>query len=206
MAQIFGGVSPPSNTSYADGTSALALQGKAGELVATELHGKWYTAAYRGRVFTGNTAAAGTTIPISSATAATFTLYNPLGSGVNVELVSADVSILNATTVVSSIALGVISGLIVAPTVVTALTTYPTLIGGSAVAQAKLYSIATLAAAATLFIPLFSVSATSGAFPNFHYDFDGKLILAPGSLVHLVGTAAQTSASMNGFTWAEWPL
>ena len=47
----YGLVGAPSNVSAADGTNAQILQGKAGEQVVTELHGKWYTSAYRGRVF-----------------------------------------------------------------------------------------------------------------------------------------------------------
>lgn len=206
MAIMQGVVNAPSSISATDGTNPLVLQGKAGEILAAELHGKWYTASYRNRVFNASTVAAGTTIPISSTTAPTFTLYNPLGSGVNVELISTDVGLTNATSVVSPIALALTSGLVVAPTSVTAITPWSGNLGGSGVAQAKVYSAATLAAASTTFLNLFSVSATSGAFPNFHYDFDGKIIVAPGSLVYLVGTAAQTSGTLNSFSWAEWPL
>jgi hypothetical protein len=193
------------SSSIGDGLNPQLLGGKAGEGIVAELHGKYYTSTYRGKTFLGSTAAAGTVIPISSATAATFVLYNPIGSGVNIELISANVAILNATTVVSSIALGIASGLIVAPTSVTKLTPIAGLLGGSAVAQAQLYSVATIVATTTFF-PLFSVSATAGAFSNFNYKFDGEIVLAPGSLVHLCGTAAQSSASMNAFSWSEWPL
>lgn len=206
MPIMYGTVGAPSNASAADTTNLPILQGKSGEAIVGELHGKWYTSAYRNRVFVGSTLAAGTTIPISSTTAPTFTLYNPLGSGVNVELISIDIGITNATTVVSPISLSYTSGLIVAPTGVTALPVNPALIGGSGKSQVNLYSVATLAAAITTSFPLFSISATSGAFPPLHYDFDGKLLLAPGSLVFLSGTAAQTSASMNGAFWAEYPI
>lgn len=199
-------VNPPASPSASDGTNQPILGGKSGEQIFTELHGKFYTSTYRGRTFLGATAAAGTTIPISSTTAPTFTLFNPLGSGVNVELVAADIGITNATTVVSPILLGIISGLLLAPTGLTALTPINALVGNGAVPQAKLYSAATLAAAATFFYPLFSVSAASGAFPLLHYDFDGKIILAPGSLCFLAGTAAQTSATSNGVTWSEYPV
>ncbi len=205
MAVMQGVVNAPSSTSATDGTNPLALMGKSGELVKTDLHGQWYTAAYRGKLFHGGTAAAGTTIPISSTTAPTFTLYNPIGSGVNLELVKLNIGITNATTVVSPILLGVISGLLVAPTSVTALTTYAALVGGNASPIAQLWSAATLAAAAAKFYTIDSVSAASGSFPNFNYDFNGTFVLTPGSLVFLCGTAAQTSASSAAMTWAEWP-
>jgi hypothetical protein len=203
---MYGAVGAPSSTSAADSTNLPLLQGKAGEGLVAELHGKWYTAAYRNRVFFSSTLAAGTTIPISSTTAPTFTIYNPLGSGVNVEMISIDVAITNATTVVSPISVTYTTGLIVAPTSVTALTVTSGIVGGSGVAQAKVYSAATLAAALTTSFPIFSISATSGSFPLLHYDFDGKFILPPGSLACLTGTAAQTSATMNSAFWAEWPI
>lgn len=204
MPIIYGAVGAPSSTSAADNSNLPLLQGKAGEGIVAELHGKWYTGAYRNMAFLSGGAAAGTTIPVSSTTAPTFTLYNPIGSGKVVELIKLNVSILNATTVVSSIALGMISGLLVAPTSVTAIPIVAA--NGLAVATpaAQLWSAATLAAAATRFFTLFSVSATSGAFGNNTYDFDGSVLLQPGSLVHVCGTAAQTSASLQSIAWAEW--
>lgn len=204
MPVTYGLVQAPSNTSSADGTNQPFLQGKAAEAVVAELHGKYYTANYRGRHFITQGAAAGVTIPISSSTAPTFAVFNPLGSGVVVELGKLNVSINNATTVVSSIAWGIITGLTVAPTG-TAMTIGSGNLGGTGTAQCIVYSTGTLAAAATKFFGLFSVSATSGAFPNFNYDHEGSILIQPGSLVHLVGTAAQTSASLNSLSWSEWP-
>lgn len=203
--QVQGIVNPPSNTSAADGASPVQIMGKQADAIVSELHGRAFTANYRGKVFLTAGAAAGTTIPVSSATAATTLLYNPIGSGIIIELLRVNVGILNATTVVSGISLGLISGLLVAPTAITAGAVVPGNLGSSAVNQAVYATAATLAAAATKFYNLFSVSATSGAFPNFDYEFRGELILQPGSLVHLVGTAAQTSASLNSLAWAEWP-
>ena len=192
------------SSSVTDGTNPVALAGKAGEGIVAELHGKYYTAAYRGKHFMTQGAAAGTTIPVSSATAATFAFYNPIGSGVVAELGKLNIGILNATEVVSSIAWGIITGLIVAPTSVTAIPTGPAYLGSSAAALCSVYSAATLAAAATKFFDIFSVSATSGFGPNFNFDPEGSVLVGPGCLVHLVGTAAQTSASLNSLTWSEW--
>src|SRR5262245_24273140 len=89
----------------AGSTPPIALGAQA-DLLHSQVHGKWYHAARLGRLFIGSTAAAGTTIPVSSATAATFTLYNPAGSGVNVELVRYNCGITNATMVTSPILLG----------------------------------------------------------------------------------------------------
>jgi hypothetical protein len=198
-------VANPGAASIADSTATAQLGGKQGDALVSELHGKYYTAAYRGRVFIGQTTTAGTTIPIITTTTATFALYNPLGSGVNVELISCDV--MGTTTTVGSgaIGLGVVTGLTLAPTSLTALTPIPIPIGAGGVPQAKLYAQAVLAAATTSFIPLFAATAALGVVPVWHTDFDGKMILAPGTLVFLAGTAAQTgNPTVSRFDWAEW--
>lgn len=205
MTQTTGLVTNVGTTNTADSQDPPIALGRQNDQMVSDVHGKWYTSAYRGRLFEGSTAAAGTTIPVSSATAATFTLYNPIGSGVNLELVSYDSSVQNATTVVSSILLGIASGLIVAPTAVTALTVRSGLLGSNAAALGQLYSVATIVATTTFF-HVGAYGATSGAFGPVHYDFDGKIILAPGSLVHVCGTAAQTSASAQSISWAEWGI
>lgn len=205
MPVIYGLTGNVPSTSLGDNTNNAILQGKAGEVAVAELHQPGYLAAYRGRGFIASTAAAGVTIPISSTTAPTFTLYNPIGSGVVAELSLLNIGITNATTVVSPFLLAYISGLLVAPTATTARTINAALIGGGTVAQCQFFTAATLAAAATTFVTIGSVSAASGAFPNFNADFKGSLVLTAGSLVHVCGTAAQTSASTISLIYSEWP-
>lgn len=197
-------VASPAAANNADGAIVSQMMGKQGEALMSEVHGKWYNAAIRGNLFIGSTAAAGTTVPVSSATAATFTLYNPIGSGVNVELVRYNAGSTTTTLVAGGILLGLASNLIVAPTSVTALTTRAALLGGNAAAKARLYSVATIVAT-TDFYTMFSVSATSGLGPNFSHDFDGSVVLAPGSLAHVCAFAAQTQTWDQTFVWAEWP-
>ena len=79
------------NTSAPDGGPPVtAMGGKANESVVTELHGKWYTAGYRGRIFHASSPIAGQVIPVITSTTAqtALSLFNPLGSGVNLELIS----------------------------------------------------------------------------------------------------------------------
>ena len=207
MPVIFGQVGAVPTPSAPDGSNQPLLQGKANELVVTELRGKYAIANYRGKHFMTQGASAGVTIPVSTTTSGTFVVFNPPGSGIYMDLGKLNVGILNATTVVSSIAWGIITGLTVAPTGVTAMASGSAALGSSGGASlGVIYSAATLAAASTKFFDLFSVSATSGAFPNFNYDHEGSLQVYPGSLVHLCGTAAQSSASLVSMTWSEFPL
>ncbi len=199
-------VANPATSNQADGGFPNISLGRQNDQFISEVHGKWYNANYRGKVFRGSTAATGLTIPISTSTTPTFTLYNPIGSGVNVELVRYASSVQSATHVVSSVLLGIITNLTVAPTSVTALTTGPAVLGGSGVPAALLYSGATLAAQATLFYNMGAYGATAlTGMDGIVHEFDGMLLMAPGSLVHVCGTAAQSQASTQTFVWAEWP-
>lgn len=204
MPVSFGLTQAPTNTSAADGTNLAVLAGKAGEQVIADLHGKWYTAAYRGRLFVGSSLIAGVTIPVNTATAATFTLFNPAASGVNVELVTLDIGWPAAATTVVATILGSISTQV--PTSVTAGGfTGPALVGGSSTPQAKLYTAATITAITT-HLPLLQITSTADAMVASHYEFDGRVILAPGNLITLTSTPVQTGVAIPSFSWAEWPV
>ena len=201
MPVMFGAVGAPSNVSASDSANLAALQGKAGELIDSNLHGKWYTAAYRNRVFVGSSLIAGVTIPVNTTTAPTFTLFNPLGSGVNLELVSFDMYSLGGTMVVGTILGGLSTQ---TPTAVTAGgATISVPVGGGGVAQAKLYTAATIVAITTHFY-LGQVAATTSA--SVHYEFDGKIIIAPGGLITVYSNPVQTAVTVPSFVWAEWPI
>lgn len=204
----------PSNSSIPDGGTSTALAGKQGEQIVTELHGKWYTQAYRGNVFIGSTALAGTVIPINAASlVSTFTLWNPLGSGKNLELISYDLGIAGTTTaVIGSIGLvfqAAVGAAIVIPTSQTALTPINAVIGLGNAPVAKLLSAGTLTGTPSVLGSLGISFGTTGATPGpatAHYEFDGKMIVPPGVLITTVSTAAQTQAMQQQFIWAEVPV
>lgn len=211
MTQISGIVSPPSNTSVADGTSNQAfLQGKQGEMLTAYLHGTNYTQAYRGNQFFATTATAGTTVPIqASSLVGTFVLLNPLGSGKNVELMRYLLGLLNATTVVSDVSLYFqtqIGSVNTALATTTALTSRACLLGGSAASQAVVYSAATFTGALTKGPTLVSFGATSTSNAGvIQHTFEGSIIVPPGCAVALAGNAAQTQAMQHTIFWNENP-
>lgn len=193
------------------------LGGKTGEGIVSELHGKWYSAAYRGNVFMLNTAAAGTTIPIQATNlVSTFTLWNPLGSGKNIELIRYTLALEAATTVVSDVSLyfqpGIGTGFNAAPGTLTALTIRSALLNsGASASVATGYSAATLVntVGTNMFVgPIltgFGAVTTNVATP-INYEFDGSIIVPPGCLITTAGTAAQVSATRQSLIWAEWPI
>ena len=207
-------VNPPASPSLSDGTQAYQLGGKAGEAIVADLHGKWYTPSYRGKTFIGCTLVAGTVIPVSTATAATFGLYNPAGSGVNLELIDYDMALVSATAVVGLLELAVLTqvgqGGNALPTSVTQLTALANPIGGvgAQVPQGICFSAATVIASTKLInLGIAFGTTTENAGPIVaHVEFDGKIILAPGTLIHVTGNAAQTTAAVQQFKWAEFAV
>ncbi|HEY6861671.1 MAG TPA: hypothetical protein VI358_18040 [Pseudolabrys sp.] len=172
-----------------------------------------------GQCFTGTAPIAGVDVPVSSGTTPVFMLWNPTGSGVNIVVNNLMISNIDATTpVVSGLAFGYTTGAgnsaatgsVVAT--FTAGTKTNCLIGGglsSRVFFASASSGTTLTAATTTFIPVGlshdSVTAGTG-WQVVNQNFLGSLALAPGSLIHLVGSAAQTQNLMPSITWAEVPV
>lgn len=211
MPILYGAVGAPSTTSAADGSNLPLLQGKQGEAMIAELHGFWYTQAYRGNLFWGTNATAGTTIPIqASGLVSTFTLYNPANSGKNLELVSYSFAMEAATTVVSDVSLyfqsqiGTVNTLLATTT---ALVVRPGVLGGSFASQASLFSAATFTGALIKGPTLFGPSAvTSTQLGPNEYQFQGRIIVPPGVAVTTAGNAAQTSAAAQTFMWVENPL
>lgn len=90
----------------------------------------------------------------------------------------------------------------------TAMTVTSGLLGAST-PVAKAYASATLSGAATEFLPAgFVLGATSAGITMGAVDnFEGGLILGPGSLITIYTTAADTTPAEHiGFTWIEVPV
>jgi len=214
VPQIQGVVSnPASGSSLSDGNTTQSFaQGKAGELLAAEIHGPYYTAAYRGAVQWVTTATAGTTIPVQAASlASTFTIWNPAGSGKNLELITYSAAFEAATMVVSDVSLYFQSNA-TTPTNLTALTIRAGLLGAGLASIASAYSVATLVGAITIGPSLFgptttqSVAGGSSGPALFRYDFNGTILVPPGTIITTAGNAAQSQAAKQTLIWAEWPI
>ena len=197
---------------YTDADERNFHLGQQGELLVGGVHGKWYSAAKRGNLFLGNTVIAGVALPVNAATLVSkFTLWNPAGSGIDVELVEFGMGIDSATEVVNGIVLGVqpqvsLSG--GAPGTLTQLTT-PTNLGFTGqTPTARLYSAATLTNAAVL-ANLMSLGinfdATAAGQGITLHDFNGKVVLPPDTIATFCTTVAAQTAAFCSLVWAEWP-
>lgn len=209
MTQISGQVAAIPNTSIADSTStANFLQGKAGEMITSELRGKYYTAAYRGQVFTTSVpAATALTIPTTLATLASkFCIVNPAGSGKVMELVRLDYFCNSATEVVNTLGLTKSTLTTAALSSLTAGVINSTLIGSGSVPSGIFYNAATHADTPVWYKSLIAINATAVGLFQDSYVFDGTFLLYPGNCIDLVASLGAQANSIPDLVWAEFPL
>lgn len=188
--------------------------GRSGEVVVTEVHGKYYETNYRGGLYWA-TMTAGVIFPAPGATAANvMTLANPAGSGKNLVLVSFDMifTVIPGTPLTGLYGLFVNNNPIAAAVTGTAIAPQSGIIGSALAPVAKPFSTSTLPVAPSLLIP-FGAKATGEVatavpitgVPSFHIDFDGRVILAPGTAITPQQTVADTTngSVICAFCWEE---
>lgn len=198
----------------ADGVDSDIRLGKGGEQVVTELHGKFYEQNYRGNFFWA-TMTTGVIFPAPAATANNpMTLANPAGSGKNLSLTTFDMVITTIPGTPVTGLYGLFVNTVPQATAVsgTAITPQAGLIGSGSTSIAKPVSTSTVPSAPTLLIP-FGQKVTGevatvvpiNGLPAYHIDFDGKVILAPGTSITPQQTAADTTNAtvLCAFSWVE---
>jgi hypothetical protein len=214
---MYGAVGAPSNTSAADGTNNPFLQGKQSELVDVNLHGKYYTQAYRSNSYIGSTGGAGVVPPIYTTTAQTFGIWNVAGNTRNAALQTLDVGIVTAgTVVVSSFCLGqsLNAGSALATggiSVFTAGTPQGGNIGISGGNTVRFTPSAATTLAATFLMALnygFYSTAVTAASPaqSLHYDFEGGVIVPPNAAVWVSNNVASSYTFIETLRWEEPPV
>lgn len=209
-----GSVTSPNTVNY---NANINVAGDAynpqGDKQVSEVHGRFYTAARGGNMYSTYTAAAVTLPVVASTLASKWVLVNPVGSGKNMELLWCDAFVNSATQVVGVVCitkpvtvaaagLGTLTQGTIASTVLNAGTTVATTNNGSV---ATYYTAATHTDTPVVYKGLFNIEATAiGLFSN-RYFFDGGFILPPGTVIDLVTTAAQANFWAD-MVWAEWPV
>lgn len=191
--------------------------------LADALHGKHYADCLRGRVFSQAATPLGLAIPIYTATALAggMPIWNPMGSGVNVELIHVDIGYGSGTADYASIGLMHIdtkqSNLATGAHLTAFAATTPKngLLGGGQASLVKSSNAGTVTATAgaagdwvrTLAsINLEAQTGTAHGTTIVHYDFDGTIIVPPGGLVYLAATKATTALYASSIVWKEVPL
>ena len=214
----FGSVINPVGGSLGDGSQTPMVAGRGGDHLISEVHGRFYHMAYRGNVFYARSPVAGTIIPIDSDTTAghyTFGLLNPSGSNMNLDLLQVRCELsATSTGIAGAVYLVAFSGPVL--TVILAGTT-TTLAAGVQNAMAlsgntpksSLLSVYTVAAtqADKHLCAIGSFDAvTTAAGPKLLRNFDGGMVVPPGVMIGVNGSAAQTSIAHIEFMYAEVPI
>lgn len=201
---------PSTSVSLTAGTTLTQLADHTGSSLVAPLHGKWYNAAKNGNVFHANVTAV--TLPvIASGLVSKFSVYNQAGSGKNLELISIDIGFVLATTVVDVVGLYYEQGAGISLGSTTYATPQGGLLGASNLNAGKFATTLTHTTGVTptrlMIISTFGATSSSADAP-IHYDFDGKVIVPPGTIISVaMSTAASTASGIDvGMSWAEWPI
>ena len=202
----------PTTTALPDTSTVTTAKGQQAEAIRTPLHGKYYVATKRGALFMANRTAL--TVPqIASGLVSVFSLYNPIGSTRNLELVDLDIGFVLAAEVVDTVGLYYQGS----PLAQSATFTTPGVVGTNVFAgnpvnglgSGVFYSALTHSGTPVRVAIVAQIAAT-GVTLNVpvHYNFDGKIIMQPGSVISVaMSTAAGTASGMDlSMTWAEWPI
>lgn len=214
MFQISTAVGP---VQAADGSTPVLRAGRLGELFVSDSVGKYYELCRRGQLFSASLQAPTALGTALTATAVTFTLYNPAGSGVNVVPLQCGIvfDTLEATTAnaLKLVYAANVNTAAAAPTATTSIASgiQSGLLGGGA-GQAKVFTAATLPAAPTvvrvfpLSVQPFTTATNTSGLAGIDY-IDGAFSLAQNTAVTIQELATTTGNSgIISMLWAEIPV
>ena len=210
LQNVVGQPSAGGNNAIINGRS-----GQLGDVIVSELHGRYYETTYRGNSFllSVSTAAAVTAYSGGAAGTPMLTVFNPSGSGKNAVITKASVASVVAASGAGTVTFGLYFGTTAAITQATTVTPWSMgtqLQSGSVMTGFRNVAL-TSGSAASNVIPLASyywaTAAGAALVNNGVVDLEGSVIIPPGAYVALGGSAALTSATWIGsLQWEEVPV
>lgn len=219
--QIQGSVGAPS-ASFAPGSTPTMRQGQLGDLVVSELHGKYYEQNYRGNLYSAgmtSTALSANTITLTATTTPIIGVWNPVGSGKNLVILKAKCQMTvagNSAVAPGAFVWATSIGNAAISTGITPLNR-STLAAAGSVGKGFNISTALTGLSANLVIQnaagFGTLLAAQGATasPIISGDpveeFDGSLIVPPGGVLALLNTVSTTTISVASMLlWEEVPI
>lgn len=219
---IEGVVGPPGPKS--DGVEEALRLCKDLSAGVSHTNGRYYENTSRGKVYTAMTSAAGTTIvaanvtPVAAAAATIISLYNPLNSGVNVQILKAWLNFISGTPGAGAFVYNVAYGQNITAIQNNlgvagqgAMSNLPS--GQVGVAKTYVQTALTGGVGAQLLLRPFGASlfaaAIAGTTPqlNFLDLVDGDIVLPPGALLSIAAPATGTTVLVvAGIEFQESPL
>jgi hypothetical protein len=199
--------------SVGDGATPALRLGRDGNLIMSELHGRYFEQSFRGNLFVA-CQTAGVTIAIVAGTAPSFSLFNPASSGVYLSVVRWEMvlTVAAATPVIGAYMLTVNTNPIAAATTGTAVVPTPGIIGGTSAARGRPLTSATLPANPTLYRTLAQhytgAITTIPNMPAFGIDFDGTALIAPGCTMSVgqLNVDTTNASGLCAVIWEEIPV
>lgn len=202
-----------------DGTTpATGRQGKTGEAIIAQGHGKYYELASRALLAFACDQGAGVAVPTTLSTTCVAALYNPINSGKRLALVKVSVGYVSGTMGAGAIFHCVtpqVSGTSqTKPSGGTSLTSYWTDVNnlGLAAAPVGLVTTASTVVAPIAYRPIVStfpeLATTANGFQPVTDDMDGEIVLEPGGSYQIQGILGAGGSSPKvtiGIVWAEIP-
>jgi hypothetical protein len=178
----------------------------------------WYGLAKQGRIFTGNIAAAGVILPIYSNTTQQVGLWNPYGNTKDLIVKNIALTYVSGTGAAGGFAIGYLpnapaaigTGLAITAFTETAAVAGYGAYGSNLAASAKCGPGSTLTVTAPALLRQLGLNqtvltaATTGS-PQWtaSFDFEGDLVVTPGSAIFVAGNIATLSTFSGSITWAE---
>lgn len=212
---------------FGDGVNPPVRQGRQGDVVVSELHGRYYEQTYRNNVyFTGHTALtalSANTVTLTATTTPILGIWNPATSTVNAVLLQAYLNVV-ANNLTSGAAPGVFvwavsNGNNAISTGLTPFNSRTLIATGSqvrgfagATALTGLTNNLAIVAGSQLPAPsglTYTTLASTALLPSYagREDFDGSIIIPPGAVLALLNTTSSTVFSAVGrLVWEEVPL
>lgn len=211
MPKLFGG-----------GNAEPALSQDTAQLVQ-QLHGSNYEACLAGQVFSQTTTPLGLAIPIYTGTAITggLPIWNPTGSGVNVVPIRFATAKASGTSAFFGVGMafkgGVGADLATGSHITAFAATTPKngMLGAGNTSRVKSSNAGTCTATALAAGDAFlsfgcgtgvAADATTSDLVTHIYDFDGMVIIPPGTLAYVVATKAGVALHFSSITWKELPI
>jgi hypothetical protein len=207
MPLIQGQVGPQA---LGDGAQPVARVGKLGDLVVSELMGRYYEQAYRRNLFLAHCSTVTAPVIYSTAAGTGGPLIWNASQTTNVVLLAAAFSTSVVTTVAGSLGITGNTGQSAAPGTTTAIGTRANCFIGGGASAATPYTIGTPAAAGNFFFPLFQVhtgALTVDTSAATWIDIGGCIICPPNCWVAIAGSATLTTLQMQaGLLYTETPV
>jgi hypothetical protein len=212
--------------------SSEGKAGDQGQVLQDQLHGKYYHASEGGRLFSQATTPLGLAIPIYTATAVvgSMPLWNPIGSGVKAVLVSVATPWVSGTAAFAGIGLMARNGMgsvIATGSQITAFAETEPIDGklsfvnsvkgqgGGATSKVKSSNAGTVTITAGVAaewvrtianMNLEAQTGTAHATLPGVYDFDGSVVVYPGTMVWIAATKASVALFASCLVWEEVDL